>query len=357
MKSFSQILAVIRLEMKKTFFARRGLWIYLLAVAPILLFFGHSIIAPRQQARLAQIAARHPVSAQALQSVEVGLSQDQVVQQLGQPYSKQTFRRGGGRRVFVRDIYKYTDGKRDYTLRFVDGQLAQINHTEPESIAEDSLIFATIFQFYYLRLAIFFGCVGIFMNLIRGELIDKSLHFYLLTPMRREVLLIGKFLAGLIAAVVIFTLSTGLQLLAMLYQFRGPAMSQFLQGPGGGQIAGYLGVTALACAGYGSIFLAAGLIFRNPIVPAAIALFWESANLFLPPTLKQLTLIFYLQSLCPVVAPPDGNMPLPLTLLIAVAKPATIPVAVGGILGLVVILLVLSCLRARKLEINYSTDQ
>ena len=43
----SQILAVIRLELRKTFFARRGLWVYLLAFAPVLLFAVHSILAPR----------------------------------------------------------------------------------------------------------------------------------------------------------------------------------------------------------------------------------------------------------------------------------------------------------------------
>ena len=39
----TQVLAIIRLEMKKTFFARRGLWVYLLAFAPLLLFVSHSI--------------------------------------------------------------------------------------------------------------------------------------------------------------------------------------------------------------------------------------------------------------------------------------------------------------------------
>jgi hypothetical protein len=37
----TQIAAIIRLELKKTFFARRGLWIYLLALMPVLLFVGH----------------------------------------------------------------------------------------------------------------------------------------------------------------------------------------------------------------------------------------------------------------------------------------------------------------------------
>ena len=43
---------------------------------------------------------------------------------------------------------------------------------------------------------IFFGCLGIFMNLFRGEVLDRSLHYYFLAPVRREVLVIGKYLAG-----------------------------------------------------------------------------------------------------------------------------------------------------------------
>ena len=80
------------------------------------------------------------------------------------------------------------------------------------------------------------------------------------------------------------------------------ACAQYLHGAGWHHIAAYLGVTALACLGYGSVFLAAGLLFRNPIIPAATVLLWESANLFLPAALKKISVIFYLQSLCPVVA-------------------------------------------------------
>ena len=42
------------------------------------------------------------------------------------------------------------------------------------------------------------------MNLFRGEMLDKTLHFWFLAPVRREVLLAGKYGAGLIASVVIF---------------------------------------------------------------------------------------------------------------------------------------------------------
>ena len=44
------------------------------------------------------------------------------------------------------------------------------------TLGEDSLVFAGLFHFYYLRLGIFFGCVGIFSNLFRGEMLEKTLH-------------------------------------------------------------------------------------------------------------------------------------------------------------------------------------
>src|SRR5438046_3103229 len=96
---WTQIRAVIRLEMKKTFFAKRGLWIYLLALAPVALFFTHSLVEIR-------------------------------------------------------------------------------HHGSDSSVGQDNYVFAGVFQFFFVRLAIFFGCLGIFMNLFRGEMLDRSLHFY-----------------------------------------------------------------------------------------------------------------------------------------------------------------------------------
>ncbi|HYL92930.1 MAG TPA: hypothetical protein VEW69_07210, partial [Alphaproteobacteria bacterium] len=53
------------------------------------------------------------------------------------------------------------------------------------SIEEDTRILASIFQLFYLRLGIFFGCMGLFTWLFRGEIVEKSLHYYFLAPMRR----------------------------------------------------------------------------------------------------------------------------------------------------------------------------
>ena len=43
------------------------------------------------------------------------------------------------------------------------------------ALADDTDILAAIVQFYYIRLGIFFGCLGIFSRLIRGEMVERSL--------------------------------------------------------------------------------------------------------------------------------------------------------------------------------------
>jgi hypothetical protein len=354
---FRQIVSVVRLELKKSFFSKRGLWIYLLAFTPVVLFIVNTFYVIRERQRLVQLATKYPVSEAALNSITTGLSREQVVEKLGTPYWDRTQQHDIGhdkKRSFI--WYKYTDGKSDVTYQFENDKLTWIKRRDPNTLPQSQLIFATSFQFYFLRLAIFFGCVGIFVNLFRGEMLDKSLHFYLLTPMRREVLLAGKYFSGLLATIVIFTSSTALQWWAMLWQFERGIIFDFLTNNGWNQFGAYLSVTALACVGYGSVFLAVGLLFKNPIVPTAVVLLWESANPFLPPLLKKTSMIYYLQSICPVTASPDKNLPPLINLLISPTQPATTLTAVTGILLLTLLVLVLASRLARKLEINYSTD-
>ena len=63
---------------------------------------------------------------------------------------------------------------------FVDGKLESRNVDRLLNFEEDRMIFAGIFQFFYLRLAIFFGCLGMFMYLFRGEMSQP--HAALLVP-------------------------------------------------------------------------------------------------------------------------------------------------------------------------------
>ncbi len=360
---WTQIRAIVRIEMKKTFLAKRGLWIYLLALAPVALFFAHSMVEIYQHGARQKVALKstRPLSDENLAAIHSGMTREEVIAAVGEPGSwYQRNRRIRKNRASLStpfEVLTYSNGESELNVFIENNAVTGTSRISTPSLGQDSYVFAGVFQFFFIRLAIFFGCLGIFMNLFRGEMLDKSLHFYLLTPVRRDVLLAGKYLAGLLAASVIFTVSTALQLVALLFRFDSNTISHYLyQSHGISQIVAYLCVTVLACIGYGSIFLGAGLLFRNPIVPAAAVLIWEAANPVLPALLKKFSVIYYLKSLCPVDVPVDPGMPPLLALLVSNPEPISSFLAVAGLLVLSVAVLVTSTRWANRLEINYTTE-
>ncbi len=269
----AQVLAVLRLEIKKNFLSKRGIWIYALAGAPVVLMWTHALM--------------------------------------------------------------------------------NMRHGRVCDLGRDSLIFATMFQFFYLRLAIFFGCVGMFLKLFRGEMLEKSLHYYLLVPVRREVLLIGKYLAGVITTCIIFCSGTALTLVALLIHVPRGAAEQYLYAGGGlGHVFTYVGTAALACIGYGSVFLLLGFLFRNPVVPVVLVLLWESVNPFLPQLLKYISVFYYVHSLVPISVPAQGDF----AFLAILGKPISPYIAISGLLLVACASLWLGARQVRKLEINYGTE-
>jgi ABC-type transport system involved in multi-copper enzyme maturation permease subunit len=195
---------------------------------------------------------------------------------------------------------------------------------------------------------VFFGCVAIFTNLFRGEVVDHSLHYYLLAPVRREVLAAGKYLSGVVSTVVIFTGMTIVSYALLYAPAPGAIGSYFLGGPGLGHLVAYVGITILACLGYGAVFMLLGLIFRNPVIPAAFILGWEMINSFLPSLLKKVSVIHYLHSLAPV---PVNMGPFAL-----VGDPTSPWIAVPGLLLVCGALLAASALLVRNMEIRYGND-
>ena len=108
--------------------------------------------------------------------------------------------------------------------------------------------------------------------------------------------------------------------------------------------------------GYRSVFLAAGLLLRNPIIPALVMLLWESINGLLPDLLQKLSVLHYLQSICPVPPPLDPNVPPLLRLVLAPAPPTSASVAILGVLGVTALVLYVASRAVRRLEINYGTE-
>lgn len=212
-----------------------------------------------------------------------------------------------------------------------------------------NMVFAVYYGGLILRTVVFFGCAWIFMNLFRGDIVDRSLHFYFLSPVRREILVVSKYLSGLVTSMILFSGATAICML-LLYVPHFPSESTrfFLDGPGLAQLLTYAGITMLACIGYGAFFLVVGLFFRNPIIPAVVLYGWEWLNFLLPPLLKKISVIHYLHSLTPI---PVREGP-----FAVVAEPTPAWIAVPSLIVVTILVLIAASYRIRHLEIRYGSD-
>ncbi len=262
------------------------------------------------------------------------------------------------RAIFRLEIEKNFLGRRSILLYLlallpVGPLLLLAPFTPPGREWQDFTQYNMIFAIYYggliLRTVVFFGCVWIFMNLFRGDIIDRSLHFYFLSPVRREVLVVGKYLSGLATSIILFTITTAVcMLLLYLPHFPSESSRFFFDGAGTTQLLTYAGVTMLACIGYGAFFLVVGLFFRNPIIPAILLYGWEWLNFLLPPLLKKISVIHYLNSLVPV---PVSEGP-----FAVVAEPTPAWIAVPSLVIVTLLVLIIASYRIRHMEVRYGSD-
>ena len=211
------------------------------------------------------------------------------------------------------------------------------------------VVYANLYEGMILRTVVFFGCAWIFMNLFRGEVVDRSLHYYLLSPVRREVLVAAKYISGLTTALILFVTMTAISLFFLFVPLGySGAMTQLFDGHGLNQVLTYLGITVLACIGYGAVFLVIGLFFRNPIIPAVVLYGWEFINFLLPPMLKKLSVIHYLHSLNPVPIQ-DGPFAI-------VAEPTSAWMTIPGLVLVTIAVLTMASVRIRHMEIKYGSE-
>ena len=218
------------------------------------------------------------------------------------------------------------------------------------NLGQERVAYAVLYRMLILRFVIFFGCVAVFVPLFRGDILDRSIHYYFLAPVKRSTLTMAKYVSGLVASLVLFNAVT-LASWCFMYVAGGPEIlfDQLGSLHGLGELASYLLVTSLACVGYGAVFLVAGVLMKNPIVPALAILGWETINALLPPVLKKLSIIHYLESLLPVSIPQTSGIQI-------LADPASPWVAIPGILGLAVLLVVFAIKRVRRMEVLYGIE-
>lgn len=216
-------------------------------------------------------------------------------------------------------------------------------------IAQYQRIFSVFYNGLILHTVVFFGCAWIFMNLFRGDIVDRSLHYYFLSSVRREVLVVGKYISGLVTAILLFTTVTLVSMLLVFFPHNYAASAQFfVDGPGLVHLLSYAGITILACIGYGAFFLVVGLFFRNPIIPALVLYGWEWINFLLPPLLKKISVIHYLNSLVPV---PLSEGP-----FAVVGEPTPAWISVPGLVIITALVLLAAGMRIRHMEIRYGGD-
>jgi ABC-type transport system involved in multi-copper enzyme maturation permease subunit len=345
----NQIAIIARLEIRRAFFSRRALWVYLLALFPAALFLGRGVSVNYDRR---EYAAKPATPAVVLDHLPVGTTDAAALAAAGPPLRDRTWKRA---QTTHRSLH-YFDGSNRVWLQFENGALKNTRRLPLNSFDQDLRVYAGVFQYFYLRLAVFFGCLGIFINLFRGEMIDKSLHYWFLAPVRREILVLGKYCAGLIAAAAIFGGGALLSFGALLSYQTAADVEPYLRMDALAHGFWYVLAAVLGCAGYGSVFLAAGLVLRNPIIPAIVMLLWESINGFLPELLQKLSVLHYLQSLCPVPAPLDPSAPPLARMILSPAAPSSVWAALLGLVALTALVLWAATRTARRLEINYGTE-
>jgi ABC-2 type transport system permease protein len=153
-------------------------------------------------------------------------------------------------------------------------------------------LYGVIIAIYYVRNVLPLAALFYASSLIADEVEGKTLTYLLTRPLRRESILLGKFAAYVVAALVFVWPVTVLTFFLL-------ATARGLEGVGGlvPTLFQDLGVIALAILAYGALFTLLGVLLKRPVIPGLLFLFgWELvANL--PGYLPRFTLTAWLRSL------------------------------------------------------------
>jgi ABC-type transport system involved in multi-copper enzyme maturation permease subunit len=87
---------------------------------------------------------------------------------------------------------------------------AHLTPREVDPMSDASEGFAVLFQFFIMRFGVFIGSAVVFTQVFRGDILEKTLHLYLLAPVRREIIAAGKYLAGVVFVGSLHRLSCGI---------------------------------------------------------------------------------------------------------------------------------------------------
>jgi ABC-type transport system involved in multi-copper enzyme maturation permease subunit len=202
--------------------------------------------------------------------------------------------------------------------------------------------YANLYHALVVRVVIFFGSLAFFLNLVRGEVEGRTMHYLLLTPVPRPLLVLGKYLAAVGSASLLFVTSTAL---SFVFVHLPTGLASAFTGPALRQLAAYCAMTVLGCMGYGGAFLALGTLLRSPGPFVALFFAWEWFEFLLPPLLKQVSVVHYLKALTPV---PIAEGPFAL-----LADPTPVPVAVLQVALYAAVTVALAAWSASRADLDY----
>jgi len=152
----------------------------------------------------------------------------------------------------------------------------------------------------YLHFIIFFVANTFGFSVVRQELEERTLHYLILQPLPRWIMLLGKFLAYLILSTLICIASLWITYFILALPCAGPrGVTADLFGQGRFVILARESlVLMLGLLVYGAVAMLAGSLFKAQLYMLFLWI-WEGALPYLPSTLKFWTLTHYLHSLLP----------------------------------------------------------
>jgi ABC-type transport system involved in multi-copper enzyme maturation permease subunit len=173
-------------------------------------------------------------------------------------------------------------------MKFGGGKMAGAHNLQEE--------YANLYHGLIVRVVLFFGSLALFVNLVRGEVEERTFHYLLLTPVRRWAIVAAKYLAAVGTGWLLFVSATAASfVLVNLPEGLGRAFGE----RGLSQLFAYCGMSALGVVGYGAAFLLLGTLLRSPGYLVAVFFGWEWFEFLLPPLLKQLSVVHYIKGLTP----------------------------------------------------------
>jgi ABC-2 type transport system permease protein len=150
------------------------------------------------------------------------------------------------------------------------------------------------FQLLIPVLALFFGS-----TVVNDELDNKTLVYLTTVPVRRRTVLLGKYLAALLLAVLLVGCG-------FLLCFLAAALTHLGQAAAWEELAVFLGTALLSLFCYSALFTAAGAFMKKSILIGLFFVFgWESVVQYFPGTTQKFTIIHWIKSLLPM--PPGEN--------------------------------------------------